>query len=329
MRLNILIRLPNWLGDMVMATPMLQTLRSLYPGATVDVVVKKGLDFLVPYLPAIDQHVVFSKASYKGLPGAWRFGKSIAAGKKYDLFICLPDSFSSAVMARATGAKTIIGYKKEGRSWLLSHAYPRPANLHRAEVYQQLLQRYAGINMVTPPALLQHPATVAREKIIVNINSEATSRRLPIPKAIQCIAALRSATPYEIVLIGSPAEQPFVTGVYDALPNNSGITNAAGQTTLPQLISLLASAKIMLTTDSGPAHVANALGTHTVVLFGAGNEHSTAPFNTNKTIIRLGQLPCEPCVSNTCKPFGSPRCLELLDEHLVIQAVIKNLSAGT
>ena len=76
----------------------------------------------------------------------------------------------------------------------------------------------------------------------------------------------------------------------------------------------------MLTTDSGPAHLANALGTHTVVLFGAGDENNTAPYNHEyRTIIRLGKLDCEPCRKNVCIRYGTPQCLEQLDTHMIIQ----------
>jgi len=73
--------------------------------------------------------------------------------------------------------------------------------------------------------------------------------------------------------------------------------------------------------------VANALGVETVVLFGAGNENNTAPYNkSNRTIIRLGQLACEPCVSNTCKLYGVPQCLVRLDENIIVSAVISVLT---
>ena len=92
-------------------------------------------------------------------------------------------------------------------------------------------------------------------------------------------------------------------------------------------MQLFARSTAVLTTDSGPAHVANALGVHTVVLFGAGNENNTAPYNKNSlTIIRLGQLPCEPCVSNTCKLYGVPQCLARLDENIIVAAVTNALA---
>jgi len=101
-----------------------------------------------------------------------------------------------------------------------------------------------------------------------------------------------------------------------------GLEELVALHTKAELLQLFAGSAAVLTTDSGPAHVANALGVHTIVLFGAGNENNTAPYNkNNRCIIRLGQLACEPCVSNTCKLYGVPQCLVKLDEQIIVSAV--------
>jgi heptosyltransferase II len=314
--------MPNWLGDMVMAAAFVQAVADLYPSATIDVIVKKGIDFLADYFPQVKEKYVFSKAEYKGIAGAWRFGKKLKAAKKYDVCFCLPDSFSSAVMASATGATKIVGYKKELRSFLLTNSYARPEKLHRVEVYLELLRLYSKKDVTASQVQLIIPNVKKENVLVININSEAASRRLPHAKAVSLIDAVRKNTQQQIVLIGGSAEKSFVDSVYAALGSTNDITNMAGQTSLPQLLQLLASCTVMLSTDSGPAHLANAAGVHTIVLFGAGNENNTAPFNLRKTIIRLGQLPCEPCVSNVCKKFDEPHCLTMLDEMVVTQAVI-------
>src|SRR5205085_1126809 len=121
-------------------------------------------------------------------------------------------------------------------------------------------------------------------------------RRLTTNKAVEFINAIRVKTGNRIVLIGACKEKDFVESVLYNLNNSENIESVAGKTSLPQLVEILASAQLMFTTDSGPAHLANALGTHTIVLFGAGRENNTAPYNMElRTIFRLGQLPCEPC----------------------------------
>ena len=324
--MNILIRLPNWLGDMVMSTAFVQAVKDHFPNATIDLVAKKGIDFLLDHFPVHGQRFIFCKEEYKGLGGARKFGKMISAQKKYDIFFCLPDSFSSAIMGYATAARERVGFKKELRSVFLTHAYQKKKNIHRVEEYIDLLQQFIKKEIIIPPVKLQLAATEKKKLLVININSEAVSRRLPKEKAISIITAVRHKINNEIILVGSLKEAPFVDTVFNALTDKNNITNMAGKTNLTGLVNLFGNCTAVLTTDSGPAHVANALGTHTVVLFGAGNEDNTAPYNKNKrTIIRLGQLPCEPCVSNTCKVYGVPQCLVRLDENLIASAVYNAL----
>jgi heptosyltransferase II len=321
-----LIRLPNWLGDMVMSSAFVKAVAAEYPQARLHLVAKKGIDFLLDYFPAHEQRYIFSKEDYKGLKGAWRFGKNIGKAIKFDLCFCLPDSFSSAVMARASGAKKIIGYKKELRSLLLTNSYNRPTGLHRVEDYLCLLEQFTGKKIPVPTVELLAPVVQREQKLVININSEAESRRLPATKAISLINTIKATVDCDILLVGSPKEKPFVDAVYAGLKDTARIINVAGQTNLPQLMQLFATVSTVLTTDSGPAHVANALGTHTIVLFGAGNEHNTAPYNKkNLTVIRLGKLSCEPCVNNTCKRYGVPECLLQLDEQLIAAEVKANM----
>ncbi len=320
--MNILIRLPNWLGDLVMSTAFVQVVKDKYPAASIDLVVKKGIDSLLDNFPAHDQRFIFSKEEYSGIIGAWRFGKMIGSQKKYDLFFCLPDSFSSAVMGYAVGANARIGFKKELRSVFLTHSYKKRTAIHRVEEYIDLLQQFSKKQITIPPVKLYVPGNEKKQSLIININSEASSRRLPKEKAVSIINAVRRSINNDIILVGSASEAGYVGEVYNALADKINIINNAGKTGLAELLQLFSSGAAMLTTDSGPAHVANALGVYTVVLFGAGNEHNTAPYNqNNRTIIRLGQLPCEPCVSNTCKVYGIPQCLVRLDEELIVTAV--------
>jgi heptosyltransferase II len=166
-----------------------------------------------------------------------------------------------------------------------------------------------------------------KEYIVININSEASSRRLTVVKAVEILGLLRNSTQQKIVLIGAPKEREFVGTVLNHLKNQNNIENLAGKTSLGQLVELLASAQLILSTDSGPAHLANALGTHTVVLFGAGKESSTAPYNKNlRNIIRLGELSCEPCEKNVCVRYGTPQCLERLDSVRIIETVKLHLN---
>lgn len=319
---NILIRLPNWLGDLVMSTAFVRALSSTLPDAKIEVIVKKGIDTVVDYLPGIQKKWVFSKEDNPGLYGAWAFGKKVASAQKPDIFFCLPDSFSSAIMARATAAKMRVGYGKEFRSWLLTHTISKNPLQHRAVQYLALLEA-AGLSLPPKPAVfLQNNSELLKNRIIVNVNSEAEARRLPVEKAIAVIDLLREKSNAELVLVGSPKEYEHVSKVFKGLKSKEDVLMMAGKTNLKQFIELLGTAPVMLTTDSGPMHLANALGVHTVALEGASDEKNTAPFNAEKrTLIRSGLLPCEPCVKNVCQ-FGVPKCLINMEDALIVEQVL-------
>ena len=326
--MHIIIRLPNWLGDLVMSTAFVRELAAAFPGAIIDVIVKKGIDGVVDYLPGIRHKYVFDKQAYPGLKGAWRFGKMVGEKGKPDIVYCLPESFSSAVMAMATGARVRLGYRKEMRSFLLTSTLKKNESLHRVDQYLELLQLQQIRKPKAPAVFLQSRSEVKPNRIIININSEAEARRLPVEKAIPVLNLLRASTDAELVLVGSPKEVPHVMAVYNGLGNTMGVEVMAGKTNLTQLMDLLATAPVMLTTDSGPMHLANALGVHTVALEGASDEKNTAPYNARKrTLIRSGLLPCEPCVKNICK-FGVPKCLLNMQDRIIVDAVLAVLAAN-
>ena len=324
---NILIRLPNWLGDMVMATSFVQAVKEYYPEAEIDLIAKQGLEYLLDYFPEHNKRIVFSKALFEGLKGARSFGKKIRKEKKYDLFFCLPDSLSAATMGTAINARKSIGFKKNVRFLLLTNIYKKAKQLHRVEEYIDLLSQFVKKKLPVPNVCLQAKENILLDTIIININSEAPSRRLPKEKAISIINSIRKNFTSKILLIGSPAESEFVTEVYSLLDNKNNVLNMGGKTTLHELVTIFASCNAVLSTDSGPAHLSNALGKKTLVLFGAGNEKNTAPFNQDfSEVIRLGKLACEPCVNNTCQLYGVPECLLQLDENLIVESLRRILA---
>jgi ADP-heptose:LPS heptosyltransferase len=327
--MKVLVRLPNWLGDMVMSVGFIHQLSAVYPGAEVSVIARKGLHDLLRFFPPMHHQFVFDRAEYGGFKGQRAFGKLIAEKESFDLFFSLPDSFSSALIGYTSGAPKRAGFKKELREMLLTHTYKKPKGLHRVEEYGKLLELYSGT--VPPSAEVVFRHTIPKEDyVVVNINSEASSRRLTIDKAAEQITAVRQILDKKIFLIGAAKEQPFVETVLGRMADTSGIESIAGKTSLAELCQVLAGARLLLTTDSGPAHLANALGTDTVVLFGAGNETNTAPYRKDlRTVIRLGQLSCEPCTKNVCVRFGLPECLERLDVSTIAATVNQRLQHGT
>jgi len=319
--MKILIRLPNWLGDVVMSAAFVASVKQFYPEAIVDVIIKKELSSIASLIPGLHTVHPFSKKEYNGLSGVYRFGKALKS-EKYDVFFNLP---SSLVMGWAAGAKKRVGFAKEGGFFLLTNVYKKPLNVHRVDEYISLLEQFTGkkVSERHVKLIINKPSQVNNKRVLINFNSEAESRRMPLDKAKTIINSLTNRfVNATFAFVGSPQEFAFVEQVIDGAENNDRIENFAGKTDLAGLSNLMAVSAAILTTDSGPAHLANSLGTPTIVLFGAGNEHNTAPYNKqNLSVIRYGKLNCEPCVKNTCKLYGIPKCMQLLDELQIINTL--------
>ena len=317
---EILIRLPNWLGDMVMAYPFLDSLEKTYPNANITIIVKKGLESLVPYLGNFTKVIPFSKKEFSGLKGVYRFGKMIGKSPIFDLFFCLPDSFSSAVMGYASSAHHRVGYRKELRQWMLTHSNNFPSEgTHRSEVYRNLLKQYNSdtiiekvdyLNIKEPEKIYKLPEG---KNLIFNVNSNADSRRLPVFKALEFMNHWLATTDYNLILPGHHTEFDYVESIAKLVNHQDRIFNLAGKTSIPELMAVLQQANQMVTTDTGIAHLGNAMGTPTLMLLGAADERVTAPiFSKNLKMPRVPGLACAPCVRNTCSVGGVP-CLTGLE----------------
>ena len=319
--MRILVRLPNWLGDLVMSVGFINVLNKKFPDAKIDVICKKGMEDLLDFFPTISKRFIFSKQEFDGIFGAYKFGRKIKRTEQYDLFFCLPNSFSSALMGFSSGAKKRIGFKNEGRNFLFTQSFSQPKNLHRAEEYIFLLEKFLEEQLEKPNIFFNVKKEIIKNQIIVNFNSEAASRRMPMLKAISILERISNEFSNDILLIGAPKDKDYVDELCRLL-NNNRVKNLAGKTSLKDLAILMANSKGMLSVDSGPSHLCNALQTKVVVLHGADDENNTEAYNKDFVDgMRNGKLPCEPCVKNVCKPYGSPKCLEMLDENLIIEKI--------
>ena len=190
-----------------------------------------------------------------------------------------------------------------------------------------LLNNYFGEEVPFDPPKLEMNKTAEfkftdKKYIVINACSGPPSRFIPISKAVSIIRSVKATHPYEIVLTGAPNEEEYVNKIASNALRENGDTviNLAGKTSIVELGWVLKNAEVVITTDSGNAHYANALGTKTVVLFGPGLQARCHPYN--KGIIRSLQLDleCVPCRKETCK-FGDNRCLGNIGDRDILKAL--------
>ena len=309
-RVRILVRLPNWLGDVVMSLGALHNLGHLFPKGEIEVIVRADMAELAATFPHIKKVHPFLKNKHRGLRKLYQYGRSCGAERVIDYYITLPYSFSSAWMGYATGARRRIGLRGDARSFLLTHAYDTPKKLHRAELYNSLIDRYFGLDPRALNVCFQLPTSSRRilprapMSIALGFVSNNTARSLPTTLAHNYIDKLVECYPSaQFFLIGAPNHRPYIEQICSGRSKlRDRLHNIAGTTTILELAYLLKEVDLLIATESGPAHLANSIGTPLVTLCGASDEHKTGPYVMhNQVRLRVKGLPCAPCFREKCK----------------------------
>ena len=334
---NIIVRMPNWLGDAVMATPVIADLRSQWPKATITAMCQAGVATLLRGNPHLNEIFSFSKPNEflhrqqrRNLIARLRQGK-------YDLGILLPNSFSSAWWLWRGGVKTRVGFASDWRSFLLTHAIPFPPERgqeHLVRTYKKLLEPLGIPSSNTRPLLYvtDSERNAAREIFrqhqipegasIVGINPGAAygSAKCWLPERFREVITHLAARPNTyVVCFADAAGADLVHGICKGTPSN--VINLAAATSLRELIALIEQCTVFLTNDSGPMHIAAALKTPLVALFGSTNDVATGPYGHGEIIHK--HVECSPCYRRTC-PIDF-RCMTRITSDEVYRALIRFL----
>lgn len=308
---RILIRLPNWLGDVMMARPLLHAVRAVHPRAEIRAVGKAAL------LGLLEPDRTFDAAEpWPGREGRER--RDLASRLRTwrpDVALVLPFSFSSARFAWAVGAAWRIGYAHELRSPLLTHALRRPARGDR-HLSDEYLALGAPIGIATSPAgslpRLAPPeaASEAAAALIARLLPGVTRFAVMAPRSaygparewpaerFAAIARRLVARGAGVIVCGTAAERATCAEV--AAAAGAGTVSAAGETDLPVLAALVARAALALCNDSGLAHLAGAVGTPTVTLYGSTSSAWTAALGPRVRVVQHPPV-CAPCFRRTCR----------------------------
>jgi len=288
------------------------------------VIAKPALLPLAELLPYPVTPVPFHKLSHPGLSGVVRFAWSRQAARRADVYFSLPPSFSAALMGYCLGARHRVGYRGDGRALLLTHRAHPTARKHRSDALRNLVGVYTGQQTPpdpppAPPPLTPLPAAgEPASYVVLNPNSQADSRRLPLVKWQELLAAL---PPSRYVLIGTATDRERNGRLISQLPAENEYLDLAGKTTILELARLLAHARGLISNDSGPAHLAAFVGAKVVVFMGAGDPEETAPQGASQNVLVLtAGVACAPCVKNEC-PLSTLACLTDLDMSALGQRI--------
>jgi ADP-heptose:LPS heptosyltransferase len=313
---KIIVRAPNWLGDLVMSFPFFAALGDAYPDAEIVTIAKPAFLPLLDLLPFPTTRVPFQKQDSPGLGGIINFSRSLPVVRNAEVYFCLPPSLSSAVLGLVIWARHRVGYRSDARSILLTHKAKTPEAVHRRQAYCQLLSVYTGQSSVAvndPPLPELPPLPAAGESgqyLVLNPNAQASSRRLPLQ---QWRVLLQSLGSQRYVLIGTGEDKERNIRLQDCLPPGSECRDLAGSTSIMELARLLAHSRGVISNDSGPAHLAAYVGARLVVFIGAADPVETEQIGRDSRVLVLtAGVDCAPCVKNEC-PLTTLACLTGLD----------------
>lgn len=319
------MRATNWLGDAVMSVPALRAIREIFPHAHIAVLAKPWVGDLYARETAIDGVIPYV--------GTRREIADRLRAQRFDAAILLQNAFNAALVTWMAGIPVRIGYRRDARGPLLTHAIPvpEPGDIPRHErfYYLELLRR-AGLMERFPDCDairldgLHEARAGGRKKLaelgmdgpVVGISPGAaygSAKRWPADRFIE---VARAFSP--VVLFGSEGERPLCEEIAASVP---GALNLAGRTTLREFIDIAAACRLFVTNDSGAMHVASALAVPTVTVFGATDDTTTGPTGPLARIVRE-HAECAPCLLREC-PIDH-RCMTRVMPERVIQ-VAQNL----
>jgi len=336
---KIIIRTPNHLGDCLMALPMINETKEAYPAAHLTVLTPENLADLYLSNPAIDEILTIPSKYVHGLVAITKT-KEILKDKSFDIGYILPPSFGAAAGFKLSSIKERIGYITDGRRLLLSKPLPltMPINsIHRSELYYNLLRRGTGkdIEYVKPKLMLndtdmEKAATLLEnfdlprkyDFIAVSFRAVAESRRWGKDNYIELIKRVITELKLKILLVGTEDDKNMGDEIASACGLDE-VKNMAGITSIREVAAIISLAKLFVGNDSGPAHIAAAVGVPLVVLSGADDPQSTSPMASDKVVLYQNDLECISCVKNICPNKGEDfmKCMTEISVDRTFQAV--------
>jgi lipopolysaccharide heptosyltransferase II len=334
---RILIIKPSSLGDIVHALPTVAALRRRFPSARITWLVKHEWAEVLEGNPHLDE-VLALDLSPKGWPAAWR---AVRAGR-FDTVVDLQGLLRSAVLGWISGAPLRIGFAngREGSPWFYTERVSVPSpSMHAVDRYL-LMTKYLGADPgeVKPSdfplphdtqaearieALLAATGVQAGAMLVaMNPSARWETKRWPFESFAAVGDRLQQDGAARVLLIGGRDERPTGEQVLRAMRTMS--VDLMGRTTLKELIALLRRVRLLVTNDSGPMHLASAVGTPVIALFGPTDPDRTGPYGAGHTVLRSG-VPCSPCFSRRCANAVTMECLTTIHPEQVIEAALRLL----
>lgn len=339
---KILIRFPNWVGDVVMATPVLETLHKAYSEAEIYALVRPYAQDVLKGNPWITKIIPCNDHSLKG----WKELRHILKNIKPDLAIVLTNSFQSVLSLRLAGVKNIYGYKRDGRSLFLTGG-PKPKRGEKKYIPIPMVDYYLEIcrflsipipETIKPTLFMTEEAKekgdlflqqngINPNDLVIGINPGAKfgASKCWLPEYFAQLAELlyQKYPTSKLLLFTGPGEESLANYIQEH-SNAPLISTINKNTNLDILKRLVQRCNLLVTNDTGTRHYAVALDVPLVVMFGPTDQRYTNN-NLEKTIILDQHVDCAPCHLKKCPT--DQKCMKLITPNMVFDACIQQINA--
>jgi len=314
---NIVVKGLNWIGDAVISSPFFESLKLGRPDIRITVICRKWVAEVYKNNKFIDEIIELNDKTEK-----LQLMKLLRS-RKFEEGILLPKSLSSALLFKLGGVNKLYGYSAQFRRPLLFkylNITDEILNKHQVFLYLELAYLCGGQKLANPRIFLDTHSEydnavsskwLTADKKYFGINSGAAfgpaKRWLPEYFA-ETITAIYSEYGYIPVLFGASNEKQIGELILNNLNPEIPTLNLIGKTNLQELFSCIKHCSVFLTNDSGPMHIAAALGVPTVAIFGSTNDITTGPFSNNAIVLKSSE-PCAPCIKRHCA-YNTYACMK-------------------
>jgi heptosyltransferase-2 len=315
MSIRSLVVAPQWIGDAVMAEPLLAALARRGEGLTV-----AALPWVAPVFRAMPQVEAIIELPFAHGRLDWAVRSRLAASlRRFDVAYVLPNSIKAALLPWLARIPLRIGYHGEGRLLLLNRRLPNPIGRPPMVAFYGALAG-ADVDAASPPRLQLDEATIEAALTTAALSrgtfwsvapgaEYGPAKRWPAQHYAALARSLHAADGATVVLLGSPGEVALCETIAAAAPGACRVV--AGRTSLLDAMALIAASRGLVSNDSGLMHVAAAFGVPQVAVFGSTSPLHTPPLNAKARVLWLKSelgLDCMPCFDRTCR-FGHYLCL--------------------
>jgi heptosyltransferase II len=330
---RILIITPSWIGDTVAAQPLFMRLRERYPQARIDALAPPWVAAVLRAMPEIDGDILDNPFGHGALRlrDRWALARQLKT-RDYDAAYVLPNSLKSALIPFFAGIPKRVGFTGESRYGLINvrHTLDKlvlPLQVERyavlaGEPHQSLLRPLPSprlkLDAAATTGTLQSLALSGSPKPVVFCPGAefGPAKRWP-EKHYAALARKLAAEGTPVWLLGSKKDAPV--GEEIVRLSEGAARNLCGVTGLDQALHLIASARHVVTNDSGLMHVAAALDVPLTALFGSSSPGYTPPLSDKAKVISL-KLECSPCFQREC-PLGHLNCLNHISPEQVAESL--------